>query len=494
MKSWFALIPVVMLPLIFGGCSKQPTEMPDISTSVPVEEIGASLSVDAPVVKFRERETDGLQELTADDLLTVQPGANILVEANGRATLAWPGFLTNELLAGADTLLSLSDPGVRNVILDQAAGTARYILDGPGEPADLVVMANWIQIHVTEGEADFIVSFIPGAEPSVWLAVLTGKAEVTRGGDVQNVNAGQAAAFTEQGVPPEILDVDPTAVRAWYDEVAAGTAEGPLATVAFRCVVGATAADYLAAPDVDAESVDDPLPAGTIVNVLQRDDSGDWLHVSPLAAVTSGWVAAGDLACNGPIDNAPSEGPATTIELPTVTATLRPLVTFTPSATFRAVTPTPTVTATPGGDVVIEFWVDKKEIDRGKCTTLHWKVFNIREVYLNGKGELGGERSKEVCPDETTTYTLKVVKRDGTEESRSVKVEVKGTEPSATPKPSPQATQTPFSLPTTPPPPTAAPTTAVPPTAVPPTAVPPTNVPPTATTESPTTEAPHGVP
>ncbi len=73
----------------------------------------------------------------------------------------------------------------------------------------------------------------------------------------------------------------------------------------------------------------------------------------------------------------------------------------------------------------INFWVDNGTINAGQCTTLHWDVQNVREVYLNDQG-VAGQGSQQVCPGSTTTYTLRVVRNDGGQETRQVTVNVSG--------------------------------------------------------------------
>jgi len=468
MRSPRVLVPAMIFFLAIGGCRAKPTPTPEVAPTEPVV-AGPRLTNLAPVVQFRQRETDEPHALEPDEEVIAQPGANVLIGENGRALLEWPGFLANDLLSGADTLLSLSEPDLRHVMLDQASGTARYVLEGPGEPADLQVTAAWIEIRVSEGEADFIVSFIPGADPSVWLAVLAGEAEITRGEDVVTLASGQAVGHTEKGPAREPFEVDATAVSAWYDDLASGEAEGSIATVALRCAVQAEETDFLAAPDSDADEAGDALPQGTVVNVLQRDESGEWLLVTPLAATRGGWVVTEDLTCNGPVAGSPTEGVVEEAEVPTATATRRPRVTFTPSATFGVVTMTPTATTTPSGAWKINFWADDDKIDLGDCTDLHWETENIREVYYQGRGVVGNA-TREECPKKDTTYELKVILLDGTEEKRRVTVEVRGAgetpEVTNTPKPAePKATDTPFVIPSTDTPQPPAPTDTEPPPA-----------------------------
>ena len=63
----------------------------------------------------------------------------------------------------------------------------------------------------------------------------------------------------------------------------------------------------------------------------------------------------------------------------------------------------------------INFWVDNANIDRGQCTTLRWDVQGVREVYLNDEG-VPGVSAREVCPDSSRTYTLRVVRQDGSQD------------------------------------------------------------------------------
>ena len=72
---------------------------------------------------------------------------------------------------------------------------------------------------------------------------------------------------------------------------------------------------------------------------------------------------------------------------------------------------------------VITFWADPTNVARGQCTTLHWDVRNVRAVYLGGQGVVG-QGSQQMCPNNTTTYTLRVILQNGAEETRLVTVTV----------------------------------------------------------------------
>jgi len=72
--------------------------------------------------------------------------------------------------------------------------------------------------------------------------------------------------------------------------------------------------------------------------------------------------------------------------------------------------------------VQIDFRADTTALVQGNCTTLRWDVDNIKAVYLDGQPTIG-HSSQQVCPQSTTTYTLRVV-TDGGDLNRTVTVNV----------------------------------------------------------------------
>jgi hypothetical protein len=54
-------------------------------------------------------------------------------------------------------------------------------------------------------------------------------------------------------------------------------------------------------------------------------------------------------------------------------------------------------------------------VTAGECTNLHWKVDNVISVLFNDQPATGNE-SREVCPKETTTYSLRVTGSAGAQE------------------------------------------------------------------------------
>ncbi len=67
-----------------------------------------------------------------------------------------------------------------------------------------------------------------------------------------------------------------------------------------------------------------------------------------------------------------------------------------------------TLTPTSPPSPVIDLRIDQDVIYRGECTTLRWDVDNVRAVYLDEQG-VPGHGTQQVCPQATTTYTLRVV-------------------------------------------------------------------------------------
>ena len=76
------------------------------------------------------------------------------------------------------------------------------------------------------------------------------------------------------------------------------------------------------------------------------------------------------------------------------------------------------------------FSVDKTEIQPGECVIFRWHVEGVKEVYFFAEGEgwqghgVAGVAERQVCPAQTTTYRLRVVKVDGSVEEHGIAVRV----------------------------------------------------------------------
>ncbi len=97
---------------------------------------------------------------------------------------------------------------------------------------------------------------------------------------------------------------------------------------------------------------------------------------------------------------------------------------------FALVTATPsespaTATSAPSGP---NLRADAASVEPGSCTTIRWDADNIRAIYFEGQPTTG-HGSKDVCPKQTTTYTLIVVTTDGAQTPYTVTVAAKASSP-----------------------------------------------------------------
>ena len=88
--------------------------------------------------------------------------------------------------------------------------------------------------------------------------------------------------------------------------------------------------------------------------------------------------------------------------------------------------------AAPAQDPEVDFQVDASSIEAGQCTNLRWTVRHVRQYFVDGEGKAGDTGEQEVCPEATTTYTLRVKTLAGEQKEYTVEVEVVG-EPSGAP-------------------------------------------------------------
>ena len=78
------------------------------------------------------------------------------------------------------------------------------------------------------------------------------------------------------------------------------------------------------------------------------------------------------------------------------------------------------------------FSADRTEINLGECVTFRWHVEGVKAVYFFAEGERWqdhgtvGIGEQQVCPPQTTTYCLRVIKTDNSVEIEYITVQVKG--------------------------------------------------------------------
>lgn len=88
--------------------------------------------------------------------------------------------------------------------------------------------------------------------------------------------------------------------------------------------------------------------------------------------------------------------------------------------------PTSAATATQAGMTGPNLRADQNSVYYGQCTTIRWDVDNIQAVYFEGQPVIGHD-SRQVCPSDTTTYTLMVVLTDGSQRTFPITITVVNT-------------------------------------------------------------------
>ncbi len=236
-----------------------------------------------------------------------------------------------------------------------------------------------------------------------------------------NDESGAVPTFT-----PTAVDVaEATAVPEPTAIPTADTGEGtapviptPRAGFPFFTVTSADGVNVRNGPGTEFAAVV-TLPQGTTGEVTAITNDGQWLQIiAPQATGGVGWVAAGLVTVNG-LENVPV--------LPPPGGNATPVPTAVPTATSEALAP------------IVAFSADQTVIDAGTCTTIRWQVQNVSEVYVYPAGDdwadfpVTGEGSQEVCPEETTTYELRVVLPDGSVDTRQLTIQVNQPEAPADP-------------------------------------------------------------
>lgn len=71
-----------------------------------------------------------------------------------------------------------------------------------------------------------------------------------------------------------------------------------------------------------------------------------------------------------------------------------------------------TITVVPTDTLVMRFWAEQYTLPPDTCTTLHWIVWNVREVYLDDHPVVG-MAALEACPSANQFYVLRAVDASG---------------------------------------------------------------------------------
>jgi hypothetical protein len=77
----------------------------------------------------------------------------------------------------------------------------------------------------------------------------------------------------------------------------------------------------------------------------------------------------------------------------------------------------------PTASAQIACGVDPSVISAGQSATLFWTITGVRAVYLGNEGVAGVDK-RSVAPRETTNYTLRIIRTDGTETTCTATLQV----------------------------------------------------------------------
>ena len=143
----------------------------------------------------------------------------------------------------------------------------------------------------------------------------------------------------------------------------------------------------------------------------------DQYLIAPGQSATLHWNITNVTAVH--LNGEPVDGTGTRVEYPTQTATYKLSVTSSSGNQDYNLT----IAVQEGGQPTVVFFAENNTILEGECTTLHWETSDVSAVYLDESG-VAGTATKEVCPEATTTYTLRVERSGSASVKKSVTVKV----------------------------------------------------------------------
>ena len=112
-----------------------------------------------------------------------------------------------------------------------------------------------------------------------------------------------------------------------------------------------------------------------------------------------------------------------------------PIVNTPPPTTAAPTTPTEPPPAAPLSVRINSFTGEPRSIERGQSATLRWSVGNSTDISIDQNlGAVAANGTRQVFPSQTTTYTL-TAKGGGTQDTRSVTIEVSSSVPPPPPRP-----------------------------------------------------------
>ncbi len=346
------------------------------------------------------------------DLPDTLPGENVMFVLYGGATL-------DDVTPRMDTVVMST--GLGAPACASAPAPAILIQSPHGQPVTMTINGADVRFGST-------LHFTAVRNGLLTIAVIEGGAQVTAFGVTQNIGPGAQTTLplgTTSGLtvvgppsPPEPFDLAviqraPLSLLDLPVQIPPPIPAGPTATPTQADLPGLPVTNTvppvtLPAPPTAFQTICTPRTDWAYTYIIQ---SGDTLFkIANRFGLSIAELQSGNCIENADLIQA---GQALRVPVPLVTSTPTLTPTLTP-------TETPAATFTP---TVADFRADETSLTAGQCTTLRWDVDNIREVYIEGK-PTSGHNSLDVCPDQSTRYTLMVIHPNGDQVPYYVSIEV----------------------------------------------------------------------
>ena len=411
-------------------------------------------SADADTFDFDEQgdiapfEQIGVMELSPFNETTAEWGVVIArVQAQLPDTL--PGQNVTIVFFGGVSLQNegVDDAGVQAFRFETGIGEARclglppdgIIIDTPDDASVLTFGINGVE--VTLGSTAFLQTFSPdGSDESLLrigmlegLGFITADGQTTRIADGEETTIPLDANLEANGAPSPASEFDTSELGvmiAFVENLEFSDSADTPETEPVPCTVSTDTAFSAGLRVGPGENRTQRawLQPNQAVTVTGVSDDGEWWQLDKFEAFPSGansvvelWVHVNDVTATGDCDNV-GEASAPPIIAPPQSPSVSP----TPSDD----TDEPIVIITEDApEPIIQIWTTDVEgsSSRIACTNINWHIEYVSAMYLVGASPQpeplsGITGSYQVCPRVTTTYYIRVVYTDGSQEDFPVVV------------------------------------------------------------------------
>jgi hypothetical protein len=319
---WVALLLLAIL--IVTGCGRSPTADPTLSPPTAAPSVTASPTATPAVTDTVPSAVAKLLVLRPDvhlgeapqapyELVKVPEQARIKVGDKAWAKLYFQGYEA-ELFGGAEVVLerNRTDSDGFSITILRLIGDHILVKANEDSRGLIQVRTDYATVTLSEG-SEVIVCH---AEALTCMATLKGEAQVEAQGQVVTIKAGEATFVREDEVPLQPTDTDPEAVRV-FEDLKRGTGEAPslpeqLGLLSpsgprLECTVRSPV-NLRSGPGTTYRRLARlPLPNGTRLEALGRNDGGSWIQVQVQGFDEPGWVSASTVYvwCDGAIADLP---------------------------------------------------------------------------------------------------------------------------------------------------------------------------------------------